>query len=1028
MYQKWLSLLVSISMVAAMMPSAAYAEEPVATSVDTVAAQEAQATAETAGPETQTPETALQDTRMPAVPMLLQSADIQPQNGLEKQAQTHSVSNVEELLQAVKQAKAGDTIQLAAGTYEIPSISAENPKHGSITLLKPLHFVGAGQDQTTIIGSLDVSFQGTELEDSTVSVSNLSFRNEDVNSNWAIGLQNADETLKVYNCTITDFQTGLLMSLGAKNCSLMVQGLTLDTVWNGVFVDETPGNNNVVAQFELTPDSTVEYEYGAFTSPAVDWWFAYYRTLSDAQADPKRQNPALDNPYQGPIGWPAVAEMNGRPVGSLQAACDEAKGYSVPPTIKLTQDIELTEPLQVKDTSESPEVRPVNVTLDLNGHTITYTGDETYAVEIAQGSALTIQDSVGGGKIVAPNRVVKVGDATIRTTGTAASLVLNGGTLESQDTSLNCAVAVYANNTATRDANSAVPCKVTVNAATLHGGVYLFGEGAELNVNDGAVISVNGAYAISGNGTKTATQDCGDTVIRITGGTITQVGEGGGAIYHPQNGVLSISGNPTITGDSGIQLCSGEGVVASVAGGTVRATGTDQREGKTGDGFIPDGAALSIVNRNYPGGVPKMSISGGSFEAATGFGVLAYTWNQNEAQEWPQASQYLVISGGSFANDPSAYVAEGFRVTGAGPYVVSSIATPTPEPTVNPTPAPTPETTPDDSDSNNSETPAATPATTATPAPTAAPTPVPQPVVTGPVATTAPVSAKKPQTTTATSSPTSAPQQSDEPVLVVLPVTTELADGKASVAVSEEKLQEVVKMAVESAQQRQAAPAVEIQVDAEETAQAMELSLPATAMKDLIAEEGATLTVKSSVASVDFDATALKAIVEQTQGDTLVLEVAQLDAAQLNAAQAAAAGDFPVVELTLRSNDVLISDFQSGSAKVTVPHTLQEGQKAEGVIVWYVDEAGATTPCETSYDEAAGTVTFVTPHFSKYIIGYDATAVSAEPEVQEPAAEQPVVETAEEESASLPIIPIVVVVVVVLLAAAFILRKVFRAR
>lgn len=93
-----------------------------------------------------------------------------------------------------------------------------------------------------------------------------------------------------------------------------------------------------------------------------------------------------------------------------------------------------------------------------------------------------------------------------------------------------------------------------------------------------------------------------------------------------------------------------------------------------------------------------------------------------------------------------------------------------------------------------------------------------------------------------------------------------------------------------------------------------------------------------------------------------------------------------------------------------------------------MDEAGATTPCETSYDEAAGTVTFVTPHFSKYIIGYDATAVSAEPEVQEPAAEQPVVETAEEESASLPIIPIVVVVVVVLLAAVFVLRKVFRTR
>lgn len=325
--------------------------------------------------------------------------------------------------------------------------------------------------------------------------------------------------------------------------------------------------------------------------------------------------------------------------------------------IVLTSDITLTETVTIDK----------SVTIDLGGNTVEYTGNDTYAIEINNANVVINDSSENGGKIVAEKRVIKVGDATIRTTGNPASLVLNGGTLESKDTEgEHCTIAVYANSTAARDENSAVACTVEINNATAKGGVYLFGEGAKVTVNDGAVIDTSGYYGISGNGTKTDSQNNGGTVIDINGGTITQKGVGGGAIYHPQDGTLDISGNAVIKGDSGIQMCSGESVIANITGGTITATGEDQREGKTGDGFIPDGAAVSVVNRNYPGGIPKMTISGGSFVSEKSKAVMAYTWKDNEASDWAEANQYLTITGGTFSADPTKYVASGYSVKESG--------------------------------------------------------------------------------------------------------------------------------------------------------------------------------------------------------------------------------------------------------------------------------------------------------------------------------------------------------------------------
>ena len=250
-----------------------------------------------------------------------------------------------------------------------------------------------------------------------------------------------------------------------------------------------------------------------------------------------------------------------------------------------------------------------------------------------------------------------------------------------------------------------------------------------------------------------------------------------------------------------------------------------------------------------------------------------------------------------------------------------------------------------------------------------------------------------------------------------------MENATAAVILDGAQFAETVTQAVAEAKETGTAPVVSVEVTAAEDAQAIRIILPAEAVTTLAGEAGAALTVTSPVATVTFDTAALTAITEQADTE-IVLVVSPVAAAELSEAQAAAAGEAPVVELTLRSGDTVISRFGSGSATVTLPYTLQEGRQAAGVVVWYLDDAGATTPCETSYDEAAGMVTFTTPHFSKYMIGYDESLLPSVPEAQQPAPETPVDTTA----SSLPVLPLAggIAAVAAVLVVAFVIRRVKR--
>lgn len=174
-------------------------------------------------------------------------------------------------------------------------------------------------------------------------------------------------------------------------------------------------------------------------------------------------------------------------------------------------------------------------------------------------------------------------------------------------------------------------------------------------------------YGITGNGSSDLQGETG-TTININGGVINQYDPKDphcAAIYHPQKGTINISGGK-ITGSVGIQLCSGGLTTVNINGGIVTGTGKDSLANKSeADGCIGDGAAISALDRNYPGGAPHVTITGGTFISNQSESILAYSISRVNGvyvkNNWTEAKDHVSIEGGTFSSDVTKYVAEGLK-------------------------------------------------------------------------------------------------------------------------------------------------------------------------------------------------------------------------------------------------------------------------------------------------------------------------------------------------------------------------------
>lgn len=337
-----------------------------------------------------------------------------------------------------------------------------------------------------------------------------------------------------------------------------------------------------------------------------------------------------------------ILDKDGNKIEGYTSLADAALAVEDGQTIVLEKDITLDETLVIKGDK--------NVTLDLKGKTLTLKeGVQAPVLEVGDKetgkdkTALTLTDSADE-------------KGAVKSSANAAAICVRAGaSMITEDVHIKFEDKNHA------AANMAVQVQgqITVKKGTKIDSTE-YGVGALANskvvIEDGEITAT--VSAVSGNGT------WHDTEITIKGGTLTSTESAG--IYHPQRGKLTLSGG-TIKGLTGVQMCAGELDIPADSTVKVIATGEDKRGDKgAGDGPIDDGAAISIVDRGYPGGTPEATIKGGSFVAEkTDNAVLAYTWNAkaegDKHSEWTEAGDKVAVSGGTY-NTPIAeeLLADGF--------------------------------------------------------------------------------------------------------------------------------------------------------------------------------------------------------------------------------------------------------------------------------------------------------------------------------------------------------------------------------
>lgn len=287
----------------------------------------------------------------------------------------------------------------------------------------------------------------------------------------------------------------------------------------------------------------------------------------------------------------------------VSAMADDGAATSLPDAvdgvITLTKNVELTNELNYT----------TDVTIVLNGHTITRTNGQKTALMITNGATMNIDGSVAGSAI---NGTIMVGYS--KPTVTNGKLIINGGTYTA---TVNDDCVVQTNGLCDN-------CEITATNATFNSTddtFYLAGNGT-YRLENCEVNGYTGIYMKSGSLTLT------NTTIKATGTYADPVANGNGASSTGDGIILDAK-----TGYKGnINLNINGGSISSNNAYAIRETYTDSTATAThsitvnGGTYTSSKDAINVseyFKKAVASGVSSISISGGTFSDLSALDYLA---------------------------------------------------------------------------------------------------------------------------------------------------------------------------------------------------------------------------------------------------------------------------------------------------------------------------------------------------------------------------------------------------------------------
>ncbi|MCD7749326.1 MAG: right-handed parallel beta-helix repeat-containing protein [Oscillospiraceae bacterium] len=237
-----------------------------------------------------------------------------------------------------------------------------------------------------------------------------------------------------------------------------------------------------------------------------------------------------------------VAYIGDKEYTTLEAAVEDANAATEAVTIKLNDDVVVTSGQLITN-------KIAEITLDLNGHSITRSASTGYVLQVSNENAtLTVTDSSTGGDGVISGTS---GTGGIWNIGT---LNIEGGTISATG---GTSGAVYAINS--RGGTVSVSGgTISATGGSTSYGIYL-SDNTEVKVTDGSISG--GSYGIA------CTSSSLTHTLTVSGGSITS-NQSYGILL--QNGKITITGGEiTSTSSRGVEL---EGGTFSMSGGSVSGT------------------------------------------------------------------------------------------------------------------------------------------------------------------------------------------------------------------------------------------------------------------------------------------------------------------------------------------------------------------------------------------------------------------------------------------------------------------------
>lgn len=363
-----------------------------------------------------------------------------------------------------------------------------------------------------------------------------------------------------------------------------------------------------------------------------------------------------------------VAEYNGTKYETLQAAIAAAESG----TVRLLTDI----------AQDSSLVINKNITLDLNGKTVTNSADPMLTVKSSANAAVkngVIETAANAGAVRAREN---------------SKLILEGVTITGKATTKDCPLLSIEDDAEVTVAGGSTLSVQASLTDTTQPAIFIGSSNAAdtpvVNIY-GRVEGTSGRYLISGNGSYPAT-----TYINIYDGAVVKSEKL--AMYLPQPCVVNITGG-TVEGYCGIGIKSG---TLNISGGQVLGTANDSDlsdEDSRGDCMVNDGSAIVIDSNTGCTGDVNISISGsariqsrfstgireiGNDAAATNVTALHITGGtvlsgsgMAAVQVRDVTAEKVSITGGSFSTDVSGYCAADYQCnapTGEEPlYTVTKV-------------------------------------------------------------------------------------------------------------------------------------------------------------------------------------------------------------------------------------------------------------------------------------------------------------------------------------------------------------------